>query len=40
MKSVYLIGWAITRPIGCFLFGLAEPVLKANVWFKRKWINA
>lgn len=38
MKAVYLIGWAVTRPIGVCMFWLTEPVLALNVWFKQKWL--
>lgn len=39
-RTKYIIGWAITRVLGVFLFALTEPVLRANVWFKERWIGA
>ena len=38
MKSFYLIAWAITRIVGVFLFALTEPVLRANVWLKERYV--
>lgn len=40
MKVVYLIGWAITRPPSYLLYGITEPVLRLNLWFKMKWLAA
>lgn len=41
MRTFYLVGWAITRPIALFVWNfVAEPILSLNVWLKRKVAEA
>jgi hypothetical protein len=40
MKAVYLFGWIVTRLVGSGLYAITEPILVANIWFKKKWMAA
>jgi len=38
MKSLIFVAWFITRFTFVFLWTLAEPVGRANVWLKEKYL--
>ena len=40
MRLPLLIAWGITRILGCAMFALTEPVLRANVWCKERLYEA